>query len=48
MKRKNANLQPDLFEQDEPHQGVLSASALGVIEQLICRRLPDVDVSLAR
>src|SRR5437773_6894233 len=30
------------------HQGVLSTSALRVIEQLIRRRLPDVDVSLAR
>src|SRR5215471_5268704 len=30
------------------HQGVLSASALGVVEQLIRRRLPDVDISLAR
>src|SRR5207302_5360170 len=30
------------------HQGVLPASALGVIEQLIGGRLPDVDVSLAR
>src|SRR6516165_8264450 len=30
------------------HQGVLPTTALGVIEQLIGRRLPDVDVSLAR
>ena len=30
------------------HQGVLPTSALGVVEQLIRRRLPDVDVSVAR
>src|SRR5262249_43846199 len=30
------------------HQGVLPTAALGVVEQLIRRRLPDVDVSVAR
>jgi hypothetical protein len=30
------------------HQGVLPVSALGVIDQLIRRRLADVDVSLSR